>query len=223
MSFGVCYTHGVSVVDRIIQNAKERKARRDTAIAAFKALPAEDRHEVLAELIGLVEADAGDDPPDANEAQQPPQTPARASEGPETATFTDKGEAFVLQHPEGVTTRQVATAIGQKVESVDGTLRSVVKYRGTIERRDGKWWPKSPDGQKRVTHREITSQVLAAANRPMGAGDIIAAVQAIDPERKRESLEAELHRMREDGVIVQKGSNGRGSLYVLTNGGTSAS
>lgn len=218
-----CYTDGVSVVDRIIQNAKERKARRDTAIAAFRSLPVEDRQEVLAELIGLVEEDASQDAPHPAEPQQTPQTTAEPDDAAEKGTFTDKGEAFVLQHPEGVTTRQVATAIGQKVESVDGTLRSVVKYRGTIERRDGKWWPKSPDAQKRVTHREIISQVLAAANRPMGAGDIIAAVQAIDPERKRESLEAELHRMREDGVIVQKGSNGRGALYVLPNGGTAAS
>ena len=207
----------MSVVDRIIQLAKERQARIEAARATLRSLAPDERREVFVDFVAMVEADARaevDAPPEPTVAPTKIEPPA--AEG----TFTDKAEAFVLKHPEGVKTSDVSKAIGQKVESVDGTLRSVWKSRKTIERRDGLWFPspKAP-ANKRKTHRALIAEVMAAGNRPMGAGDVIAAVQQLDAERKRESLEAELHRMREDRLIAQQGTNGRGSLYVLTNGG----
>jgi len=196
----------VSSLDRIVQDRKERKVRREAAISAVMALPLEDQHEVLAELISLLETPL--------EIKEPSE--GVSSEG----SFTDRAEAFVLQHPSGVRTGEVAEAIGQKAPSTDGTLRSICKTRKTVERRDGKWFPsmKAPN-LRRKTHRDLISNVLAKGKRPMGAGEIVAGVQEIDADRKRESLEAELHRMREDGLIAAEGSNGRGSLYVLINGG----
>lgn len=203
----------MSALDRIIQERKERKTRREAAIAAVMALPAEDRHEVLAELITLLDTDA--------EIQAQPEPVKEVSALVEAVgSFTDRAEVFVLRHPGGVTTAEVGTAIGQKTTSVDGTLRSLCNTRKTIERRDGKWFPAAkPPATRRRTHRDLISEVLIAGKRPMGASDIISEIQKIDAERKRESLEAELHRMREDGLLAAEGSNGRGALYVLTNGG----
>jgi len=196
----------VSVLEKLVREAQERKSRQATVLAAFRALPSPDRQEVLVQLISEFEAGAST-----------PSTATDSAPAVETGgTFAAKAEAFVLAHPEGVSTSAVAQAIGQKPPSTDGTLRSVWKSRRTIERRDGKWLPAANGpAQRRKTHREIIAQVLGAFGPPMGAGEIVAGVQKLDPTRKRESLDAELHRMRTDGLIVAQGVGNRGALYVL--------
>lgn len=229
---------GVSVVDQIVQERKQRKERRLALIASVRALPREDRQEVLAELHALEEADADADakrvvlvsvpvpvrvepvslaPPVEPESQV-------TSKKAKTGSYVDQAEKLVLASPNGITTADVGKLIGQKTANADGTLRQVADTRGTIERVDGKWWPKKEATPKptRKTHRKALLEVLAAATHPMGQGDIIAEVQRIDPNRPTESLEQDMTRMRADRLIAESGTNGRGNLYVITNAGRAA-
>lgn len=172
------------------------------------ALDEDDREEVLAELIALVEQ--GSQARDKSDATTPEVD----------LSFTDKAEAFVLAHPTGVSTSQVGQAIGQKITSVDGTLRSLCKSRRTIERRDGRWFPAArPSSGKAPSHRDAIMAVLMDSKRPLGAGEIIGFVQQAFPDRKRPSLESEIHRMRGDKILGEMGTNGRGALYGLLIGG----
>lgn len=182
------------------------------------ALPADERREVMFELIPRFQKEL-----EAHTQAPGPATSASAALTVETSgTFADKAEAFVLEHPEGATTAAVATAIGQATASADGTLRHVMKARKTVERRDGKWVPSEPGARRPPSHRQVITKVMVDAKRPLGAGEIVSGVQATDPDRKRESLESELNRMKKAGVIVEDGSNGRGALYALTDGGPEA-
>lgn len=56
--------------------------------------------------------------------------------------YTELAERYVLDHPEGVTTHEVAMAIGQR--GAYTTLRLVARTRSTIEHVAGKWFPKPP-------------------------------------------------------------------------------
>ena len=60
-----------------------------------------------------------------------------------------KAEAYVILHPEGVRTADVATAIGQDVKAVDGTLRQVTK-RGTVyyDKESRAWYPSNATSKK---------------------------------------------------------------------------
>lgn len=208
----------MSTLDEIIRARQTRQAQRDAAVACVMALAADDQIEVLAELASRIA------PQPATTATSVPTTPAKEPEpDPRSPSYTDQAETYVLAHPDGVTTRQVADAVGQPTVSADGTLRSVIRSRKTIERRDGKWYPAAvPPVSKRKTHRAAIAEVMTAIGRPMGAGEIVAGVQQMDPERRREPIEAELHRMRTDGAIVTQGTNGRGATYVLAGGAPAA-
>lgn len=74
--------------------------------------------------------------------------------------------------------------------------------------------------QKRNTHRDLITEVLSTAGRPLGAGEIIKAVQELDPERPRASLDAEMQRMQKDKILAPHGRTSRGATYALVIGGT---
>lgn len=192
----------------MVRAGRERKARMALALAAFKALSTDERSELLAELFPEVEAE-GDTPTASS-------TPTR----PE-GSFADRAEALVLRSPHGLTTKEVADGIGQAVASCDGTLRLLVK-RGTIERRDNKWWPltlKVVTTPQRKTLRDLISEVITAAGKPIGASDIFHGVLALKPDAKRPSIDAELVRMRKDNLLVQQGVGANnGGLFVLRGG-----
>lgn len=63
------------------------------------------------------------------------------------ARTTVEAEKFVLQHPEGVKTWQVANHLGCKTkEGAYSILRHVMKQWGTITRREGTWFPHEVSG-----------------------------------------------------------------------------
>jgi hypothetical protein len=66
----------------------------------------------------------------------------RGSGGSDAArvSYVDLAKQFVLGQPAGVTTMDVAKAIGQSVKGADGSLRYVAKNTKTIERRGRLWY-----------------------------------------------------------------------------------
>lgn len=199
----------MGVIDQILQEERDRKAREDAAYAAVMALSRESRRSVLVRLI------------DAEEGTRPTQT-VRAQGG----SFTDKAEAFVLSNPNGVRTRDVASAIGQDVSSVDGTLRQAMR-RGNI-RRDGRLWvpqggvpvrepKKEPERRPRKPgHRDRITEVLVRAGQPLGVLAIFEALKEKFPDINRASVEGEIHRMKQAGLMHQVGIGANnGGLYAL--------
>lgn len=58
---------------------------------------------------------------------------------------TDLAQAAVVKQP-GIRTVQVAEHTGQSRAAADSTLRDVERRRGTIEHRDGRWYPVTDGG-----------------------------------------------------------------------------
>jgi hypothetical protein len=164
-------------------------------------------------------------PPPAETRAAPP-TP---SPKPTGGSYVDKAEAYVLAHPEGVTTPEVAKAIGQKTMNADGTLRQVMNVRKTIEHRDRKWFPKASDSYStepvKKTIRSTIFAVFAAAKKPLDSMDIWEGAKKLTPDINRGSFENEMNRLRRDKLIVavegRHGKHGSG-VYVVANGGTHA-
>jgi hypothetical protein len=210
----------VSVIDRIVEQARESKRRKENIIAAVAALSPEERREVLAELILQAEAD------EAKTSSTPEKRPRarRRVAGPET-TYTEKAEAYVLANPQGVKTVDVSKAIGQDASSVDGTLRNLMK-RGRITRQGRLWVPvptktnnvaAQPPRPERMTIRDRITQVFKDnGNKPLGAAELFEALKRVEPEINRSSVDGEMNRMRKDNLLVQAGTGPHGGgLYNL--------
>lgn len=205
----------MSLADRIVQQARESKQRKDAALAAVLALPLEQRREVLAELITRAEAEE-------TTSTAPKVVAGQAGTPWESGSFTDKAEAFVLAHPKGVSTRQVSGAIGQDVSSVDGSLRNASK-RGRISRQ-GRLWAPVPfeegglPATDKLTIRDKINQVFGSnGNAPLGAAALTSAIHALYPDINRSSVDGEMNRMRNANLLLQVGvgPNG-GGIYKLT-------
>lgn len=210
-------------IESLFQDALERKQRRNAALEAVRALPPQDRREVIAELIEL-ERQAEPVPAKHRVVPQPAKTPAVKGQ-----TFTDKAEAYVLGYPEGVDTAAVARAIGQDVSAVDGTLRQVMSKRGTIKRDRGRWWPTNavlpalPDvgppaeAPPRTTIRNLIVRAFSdRSNAPLGTAQLFTDLQQLEPRINRASVEGEMVRMRKDKLLIQTGVGpNTGGLYKL--------
>jgi hypothetical protein len=230
-------------LDRYIEAARRAKESRETAERAFKALPADKRYEfVLAaasqlpldqmqQLVGELAVQIEPERATPGRAEHRAEKPVVSDEPDDPGgKYVDKAETYVLDHPEGVDTADVAKAIGQKVENVDGTLRQVMNTRKTIERRDGKWCPKSvapsaPVTGGRKTIRKTIFEALATAKKPLDSADIWQGAKEIDPDLVRGSFENEMNRLRKEKLIVivpgKVGKHGSG-VYTLANGGAHA-
>lgn len=139
----------------------------------------------------------------------------------------EKAEAFVLGllPGVGVGTAEVAKAIGQKTRNAYQSLMIAAK-NGRIEYRNNLWYavatPRktvvngAPRAPKAPSIRELAVKASKAAERGLGAEDIARAVCEADPSKKHDSAVAEVHRMVKDGLYEPSGTNGRGSLFVLT-------
>ncbi len=214
----------MSVVERLVQEAREKQRRAERKEAARKAvleLSADDRRELVAELILLVEDEERQPRPEAPQVTSVPAVPIATAP---TKSFTDRAEEFVLAHPDGVKTREVADGIGQDVSSVDGSLRLVMK-RGTITRKGRLWLPitKKANGAAkhevpgRITIRDLINRVFASnGNTPLGAAALYEALKRLQPDINRSSVDGEMNRMRKENLLVQVGvgPNG-GGLYQL--------
>ena len=224
------------VVDQIVQQERERrrleeeaKKRQDAAYNVVMALPVDEQPAVVVRLLDAFAA-RGQREPAPKAAQSAPKAEPSTNGAARRETFVDKAEAFVLAHPEGVKTRQVADAIGQDVSAVDTTLRQVMEKRKTIDRRGRLWIPKgapATHAAKKPKHgiRELIYEAFAAEKGPLSSAGIYRALQKLKPDINKSSVDGEINRMRyvaKPALLVQvgMGENG-GGLYNLTNGGGS--
>jgi hypothetical protein len=201
----------------------ERRKLEDAAFAVVMRLSRESQRALLVRLIDAQEATSTPKPkakPSSDNGPKPPKaTPETKGDG--KATFVDSAEAFVLLHPEGVSTRQVADAIGQKISAVDGTLRQLLK-RGTVERRGRQWFPKGAPVAVKPKKPGIREDILAvykADRGPLSAAAIFRGVQKIKPDANKASVDGEIHRMKHatKPLLVQAGvGENNGGLYALT-------
>lgn len=229
------------VVDQILREQRERDRRYETAKAAIAELSSEQQQRLLTELIQAVES--GGQPrkragavPKRGRRSAPESSPvhvvsesvkANANASGEPSAYVDKAEAYVAQH-EGPTTAEVATGIGQSRQAADGTLRHLARSRGTVERREGRWWPvtagakapiKPPHLATKLTNRSAIVTVLGKG-KALGTGAIYDAVVQMIPTAQRSSVASEINRMKGDSLLVERGNAGRGPAYALANGGT---
>lgn len=193
--------------------------RYEVAKSAIAELSLEQRATLLADLVRQVESNG--QPRRAGRSAPPPSRPAAVVSG--ESTFVDKAEAFVAAHP-GSTTSEVATGVGQSRRAVDGTLRHLARSRHTVERRDRRWWPTSGNttvgpraAPTKLTNRAAIIAVLGKG-KPLGTSDIFHAVVQVLPKVLRASVATEVNRMKEAGLVVERGTAGRGPAYVLADG-----
>jgi hypothetical protein len=223
-------------VERIVQQEREAKLRKEAALRVVLALPPSERRQVLAELILHEEAEGDDAPPKQRAVPASPPAPAAAVPGAEgrRGTFTDMAAAYVLAHPEGVKTAEVGKAIGQDVSSVDGSLRQGLR-RGTIARKGRLWVPavtngasrangvaKQPEKPRKKTIRDLIEQVFASnGNKPLGVAALYDALTSLKADINRSSVDGEMNRMRLSNLLKQTGTgpNG-GGLYKLATEAT---
>lgn len=126
----------MGAADRILHEYRVSKRRFDAAIAAIELLSAEQRMQLVATLLDRFERT-----PNANGTTTPselvPRRPKRKK--------TDIAEALVHERP-GISSAEVGAVIAQNRSAADCTLRSIEKRRGTVQRRDGRWYPVNNGG-----------------------------------------------------------------------------
>lgn len=193
------------------------------------ALSPAERRTVLVRLIEVIEREATTSQPESAVVQLAPPVAVKTevavvTRGP---SYVDKAEAFVLSHPNGVRTREVAEGIGQDVSAVDGSLRIALNKRGTIERRGRFWFPKGketapPPKPEKKTIRDLICEAFAAEGRPLSAAELYEAIQRIKPDINKSSLDGEINRMKYHHppllTTADTGPHG-GGIYKLTDGG----
>lgn len=220
---------GSKVESALREDERQEKLLAD-AIRAADLLDAVRRRSLYRHVLKRVEADVAGAPKSKRSQTAPkPTTDTASSNGSKTngaGTYTDQGEEFVLASKKGVTTRQFADHSGQSYGSADGTLRYVAENRGTIIRRDDKWFP-VPGAKRRPTKNQavtigaaVTMVFEKNGNSPLAAKDIFKGVKATLPDAKKGSVDAQLVGLRKDGTLVQKGTAPHGGgLYHLANYG----
>ncbi len=226
----------MSVLDKIVEAERERqrlederRKQEDAAFVVVMALSKESQRALLVRLIDAQEVASGPKPkakPASENGTKPPK-PAREPKAQAVdgkGTYVDRAEAFVLLHPEGVSTRQVADAIGQKISAVDGTLRQLLK-KGTVERRGRQWFPMGAPVAPKPKKPGIREDILAvykAEKGPLSAGAIWRGVLKIKPDSNKASVDGEIHRMKHatTPLLEQVGvGENNGGLYALTSAG----
>lgn len=132
----------MSAVDRIMHEYRVSKRRFDAVISAVEVLSTEQRKELVAVLLeGLEGAAKGTGPVEPVQRRRPARVPPNGA--PPRARKTDRAEAVVRERP-GLTSQEIGVIIQQARPAADSTLRQVETRRGTIERRDGRWYPVTP-------------------------------------------------------------------------------
>jgi hypothetical protein len=211
------------VVEQILRADQERERKYKAAMDAVSAMERAERQRLLAELIRQVENEQAGNAvpvmaPITRASRKPSAAPSLQADG--RASFVQRAETHIASNP-GCTTDEVSQAIGQNRHAAYGTLRHLARSRGTVELRDGKWWPKSAQQQPALTNRAAISTVLGRG-RALNTGQIFQAVLEILPDAQKGSVASEVNRMKGAGLIVERGVIGRGPGYILANGGSHA-
>jgi hypothetical protein len=136
---------------------------------------------------------------------------------------TDRAEALVWAHPDGITAAEVGKVIRQDPKTASSTLHQVAKTRGTIfwSHTRRAWRPAGEHcwTRPKTTLRDAITAALSAGT-PLGTAGIVHAVKKALPDAAYPSVASEVMRMRVDKLIVERGRSGRGMLYGLASEAT---
>ncbi|MBK7581128.1 MAG: hypothetical protein IPI67_13050 [Myxococcales bacterium] len=136
--------------DKIVHEYRVSKRRFDAAVSAVDLLSAEQRTELIAVLLERLESETRT--PRASGPSAAPAEPVQRRRVVRAPTRggtrrknmkTDRAEALVRERP-GLTSQEIGEVIQQARPAADSTLRQVQARRGSIERRDGRWYPVTP-------------------------------------------------------------------------------
>lgn len=220
-------------LDPGFQKAQEKELRLAPLEASFRGLPREWQFELIARLSYVAETATGDTTQNSLRVPSEAEAAQIRWQDKRPTKYVDRAETFVRAHPEGVTTAEVSKAIGQKSKNADVSLRCLLK-RGSVERRARKWWPlnsqntvgssetrSSEATELRHSVRELILEVLAREESdPLSASAIYHKIKELHPKAVKGSIDGQIFHMRKKGLIFAAGSNGRGSLYALSRGGS---
>ena len=204
----ICSTRFVDI-QGLLQRVQGKKARMDHARAAVGALEPDEHDELLAEM---VERAAARSTPVIAVTIGEPTVVASGK------TKTDLAEDLVRSQP-GITTKQIASMIGQSAKVAGTTLHSIKEKRGSVENRNGGWYPVTKRSSPEGTVRELILKAMQGANRPLRTGEIYDAIKLIDPAVNKNSVSAQVHRMLnvEPPLLEKRGEDRLGPLYVLAS------
>jgi hypothetical protein len=227
-----CYNELVGI-EQVIQEAQSkrlaREQAREQARTSFLALDKDDRTELLAEFADVVMADKM--APSTSALAPPLQSRASdvaARTRKAKQTKTDQAEDLVKARP-GITTKEIATHIKQSPRTAGSTLNQLAKKRGSIKSKNGGWYPvaskapsKSADsgGTAIGTVRDAIIMVMSDGVA-RGTRDIIKAIQAMDPDANKNSINAAVYRMvtMDPPMLIRRTVDG-GFVYLLASADT---
>jgi len=140
-------------------------------------------------------------------------------------SFAEQALTYVLAHPNGVKTLEVAKEIQQTLASAHGTLNLLLRQKKVA--RHGKhletlWTPPGVAPVKRIdTIGAAVMKVLEDADAPLDATVLeTEALKIIKAETGRtdfakETVPGEIYRLCKKNRIKKSGANERGPMYVL--------
>ncbi len=176
--------------------------------------------ECLTELIGadawgriMVNASASPipSPPSVSRTEPSAMPPEAPRPLPEAPTPITAAQAFVLSHPEGVTTAAVARSTGLTKDEVAINLA----FANNVQRTYMKWHPGTDGAGPGKTIREGVCEVLEGG-AALTTGEIHVAIMRVMSVQKT-SLASEVMRMKRDGLMTVRGTGAHGgALYALT-------
>jgi hypothetical protein len=203
-------------IEQLLQQAQSRKQLRDAARAAFAALNSGERRDLFAEFAEMVMADTSAQSAPMTSPASPASESVPIAQASSTAARSkiDKAEQLVMAHP-GITSREVGERIDQTPSTAASTLSQLAERRGTVENRNGGWYPvPKKRGKGPSTVREAIVEAMSDGV-PRGAGAVYRAISERAPEANKNSINAQVHRMVTDGLLVKHGDGEHGALYVL--------
>lgn len=163
-------------IQQLLAEQHARSQKEDLVLRSFDDLDADQKGPVLAKLVQRMGMSH-------TKPVKPKAIPAKASGPALHSTFLEKTLAFLSEHPEGVTARQVSDATGQATAPADSTLRYALR-RG-LACHEGRLWYPTPEAAKEGAVRDIKRVIqqlildaLVDASRAMTRKEVIAAVEA---------------------------------------------
>lgn len=130
----------MGTADKIVHEYRVSKRRFDAAISAVELLSVEQRKQLVAVLLERLDTGACRAAAPSKPASHRP----AVTRGPK-GWKTDQAEALVRERP-GMTSAEIGALIQQARPAADSTLRQVQERRGSVERREGRWYPVTKPG-----------------------------------------------------------------------------
>lgn len=198
----------MGTIENLLKEDAASRARLEAAQRAARALNPIERRKLLVELVTIVE---DEEKFGARQVKLPDDVEP-------DATFVTKCEAVLAAHPDGLTTEEIALAIGQTVDSAGSTVRWLKKKAPGHVIQRGHRWHLLRLTEKKKQLREYIREVITAAGEPLGAGDICRAVRRLKSDANKGSVGSELIRMQKASCLFTTGATTKrgGNPYSLT-------